>query len=109
MSRITTPCDMSAANRPSRDDGIPAFLSRLACACAQTTAGADAPLAQALFHRVELLKERPDHAARAMGLEPGDAAYLLAGLRQDTVKNLVLVLGAPAGPLPGPRHEGHSK
>jgi hypothetical protein len=64
------------------------------CACAETAEHADAPIARALFHRVEVMKQPPTLAARALGIESGDAAYLLAGLREDVVKDLVLFLGA---------------
>jgi|TARA_Y100001951_G_scaffold104493_1_gene116268 hypothetical protein len=41
---------------------------------------------------MEILKQPPELAARALGLKPGDAAYLLTGLREDVAKNLALAL-----------------
>jgi hypothetical protein len=41
---------------------------------------------------MESLKQPPELAARALGLKPGDAAYLLTGLREDVAKNLALAL-----------------
>ena len=34
----------------------------------------------------------PRSKRRALGLKPGDAAYLLTGLREDVAKNLALAL-----------------
>lgn len=92
MPRITMNCHSAATERSSGDVGVPEFISRMTCSCAETTAGADAPMARALFHRVEVLKHPPELAARALGLEPGDAAYLLTGLREEVAKDLARVL-----------------
>ncbi|SEW15255.1 hypothetical protein SAMN05444851_1731 [Aliiroseovarius sediminilitoris] len=94
MPKITTNDNARATERPSRDIGVPAFMSRMTCACAETLTRANAPLAQAVFHHVEVLKQPPTDAARALGIEPGDAAYLLTGLREDVAKDLVLLLDA---------------
>lgn len=70
----------------------------MTCACAETLAHAEAPMARELFHRVEVMKQPLKLAARALGLESGDAAYLLAGLREDLAIDLVLLLGAKRPP-----------
>ena len=91
----------SGATEPSRNAAVPGFLSRMICNCAEASAHPDAPMALALLQRVEVLKQPPELAARALGLEPGDAAYLLAGLREDVAKDLALALlaGRPSGEI----------
>lgn len=94
MPRITSILNSGVARQPSSDDDLPEFFSQMTCACAETCGHADAPMAQALFNRVEIMKQPPIRAAHALGIEPGDASYLLTGLREDVAKDLVLLLGA---------------
>ena len=82
----------SGATEPSRNAAVPEFMSRMICNCAEASAHPDAPMALALFPRMDILKHPPELAARALGLKPGDAAYLLTGLREDVAKNLALAL-----------------
>ena len=82
----------SGATEPSRNAAVPEFMSRMICNFAEASAHPDAPMALALFQRMEILKQPPELAARALGLKPGDAAYLLTGLREDVAKNLALAL-----------------
>ena len=82
----------SGATEPSRNAAVPEFMSRMICNCAEASAHQDAPMALAVFQRMEILKQPPELAARALGLKPGDAAYLLTGLREDVAKNLALAL-----------------
>ena len=82
----------SGATEPSRNAAVPELMSRMICNCAEASAHPDAPMALALFQRMEILKQPPELAARALGLKPGDAAYLLTGLREDVAKNLALAL-----------------
>ncbi|MGR3722448.1 hypothetical protein [Abyssibius alkaniclasticus] len=77
-----------------RNSDIPEFLSRMTCACANCAAFADAPIARALVHRVDIMSQPCRLAARELGLGYGDATYLLAGLRADMAQTLVSVLGA---------------
>ena len=98
MTRITTSCRRGATDQPSWDVDLRILVSRMTCVCAETAAHAQAPMARAMFHRVEVMKQPPKLAARALGLESGDAAYLLAGLREDVAKDLVLLLGAKRPP-----------
>lgn len=91
----------SGATEPSRNAAVPAFMSRMICNCAEASAHPDAPMALALFQRVEILKQPPELAARALGLKPGDAAYLLAGLREEIATDFVLALlaGRPSSEI----------
>lgn len=91
----------SGATEPSRNAAVPGFLSRMICNCADASAHPDAPMALALFQRVEFLNQPPELAARALGLKPGDAAYLLAGLREEIAKHFVLALlaGRPSSEI----------
>lgn len=90
-----------------RDAGAPPrFVTRLSCACADRAAGAAAPLAHALFRRVEARGQSPEDAARALGIGPLDGAYLLAGLRRDAAVKLVELLGAVPGPGSDDRPKG---
>ncbi|AEI96490.1 hypothetical protein RLO149_p830590 (plasmid) [Roseobacter litoralis Och 149] len=82
----------SGATESSRDAAVPGLVSRMICNCAEPPAHSDAPMALALFQRVEVLKQPLELAARALGLKPGDAAYLLAGLREDVAKDMALAL-----------------
>ena len=82
MPRVTTN-RRSGATGSSRDAAVPGLVSRMICNRAEPPAHSDAPMALALFHRVEVLKQLLELAASSLGLEPGDAAYLLAGLRED--------------------------
>lgn len=100
MPRITMNCHSAATERSSGDVGVPEFISRMTCSCAETTAGADAPMARALFHRVDVLGQSPEQAARSLGIAAGDALYLLAGIREDVARDFVVFLGTghqPAG------------
>ena len=92
MPRIRTNCPPDATESSSRDADVPVFLSGMICACAEAPVHSDAPMALALFHRVDVLKQPPELAARALGLSHGDAAYLLTGLRADVAKDLTLAL-----------------
>ncbi|MBU3031622.1 MULTISPECIES: hypothetical protein [Rhodobacterales] len=91
----------SGATEPSRNAAVPELMSRMICNCAEASAHPDAPMALALFQRVEILKQPPELAARALGLKPGDAAYLLTGLREEVAKDLALALlaGRPSGEI----------
>lgn len=91
MPRVRTNC-RSRATEASRNAAVPGFMSRMICNCAEASAHPDAPMALALLQRVEILKQSPELAARALGLKPGDAAYLLTGLRQEVAKDLALAL-----------------
>lgn len=99
MPRITSNRRTQETGQPSWDVALRSLVSRMACACAESAAHAQAPLARALFHRVEVMKQPPDLAAQELGIATGDAAYLLAGLREDVVNDLVL--GLNAARLPG--------
>lgn len=92
MPRITTNCPSDVTESWSRDSDVPVFLSGMICACIESPAHSDAPMALALFQRVEISKHPPELAARALGLKPGDAAYLLTGLRKEVAKDLALTL-----------------
>ena len=94
MPRITKNCCRGATDQPSWDVDLRVLFSRMTCACAETSVHADAPMARGVFHRVEVMKQPPELAARALGIEPGDAAYLLSSLREDMAKDLVLLLRA---------------
>jgi len=89
MPQVTANSCQKASDMSPRDVEFRAIISGMTCACAQTGTHADAPLAQALFHRVEVMDQAPARAARALGLAPGDADYLLAGLREDLAKDFV--------------------
>ena len=92
MPRITSDWNSGVPRQPSSDDDLRVFFSRMTCACAETSAYADAPMARALFNRVEVMKQPPTLAASALGIAPGDATYLLSGLREDVAKDFVRVL-----------------
>ena len=92
MPRITSDWNSGVPRQPSSDDNLRVFLSRMTCACAETSAYADAPMARALFNRVEVMKQPPTLAARALGIASRDATYLLSGLREDVAKELVRVM-----------------
>jgi len=92
MPRKTTDGNSGATRQPSSDVDLRISSSRMTCACAETSTHADAPLARALFDRVEVMKQPPELAARALSIESGDAAYLLAGLRKDLAQDLVRVM-----------------
>lgn len=98
MPRTTTNCCRGTTAQPSGDVDLRVLVSRMTCACAETAEHADAPMARALFRRVEEMKQHPELAARALGIKPGDAAYLLAGLREDVVREFVLLLGTNRPP-----------
>ncbi|MBR9763565.1 MAG: hypothetical protein GYB53_08595 [Rhodobacteraceae bacterium] len=98
MPRITTDCHLGVTYQPSWDADLRALFSRMTCACAETATHAEAPMARALFLRVEEMKQHPELAARALGIRPGDAGYLLAGLREDVAKELVLLLSTKRPP-----------
>ena len=93
MPGTTANRNRRTTDRRLSDGDLRGLVSEMTCACAQTGAHADAPLARELFHRVDVLKQTPAQAARALGVQPGDAAYLLAGLREDVAKDIVLALG----------------
>ena len=76
----------------SDDDDLRILFSQMTCACAETCGHADAPMARALFNRVEMMNQPPSLAARALGIEPGDASYLLTGLREDVAIDFVRVM-----------------
>ncbi len=92
MPRARTNCPSDVTESWSRDSDVPVFLSGMICACAESPAHSDAPMALALFQRVEISTHPPELAARALGLNPGDAAYLLTGLRKEVAKELALAL-----------------
>lgn len=94
MPRIIKNENTGAEQHRLRDGGVPAFLSQMTCACAENAAHIDAPIAWALFQRVDVLNQPCRLAARELGLGLGDATYLLAGLRADVAQELVLALGA---------------
>ena len=88
MQRMTENSCRNATGQP-RDADFRALISGMTCACAQTGAHRDAPLAQALFHQVEVMTQPLGLAAGALGIAEGDAAYLLAGLRDDLARDFV--------------------
>ncbi|MBI1220836.1 MAG: hypothetical protein GC186_20120 [Rhodobacteraceae bacterium] len=71
---------------------IDVVVNRINCACAARARYADAPLARAMFRRVETDGQSVEDAARALGIGYGDGAYLLAGLRRDVAAELATVL-----------------
>ena len=93
--------------QPSSDGDLRVFFSRMTCACAETIGHADAPMAWALFSRVEVMKQSPTRAARALGIEPGDASYLLTGLREDVAKEFVLAMLAERPSSTDPQSKGN--
>ena len=106
MPRKTMDRKSGKTRHPSSDDDYLRILfSRMTCACAETCGHADAPMARALFNRVEMMNQPPPLAARALGIEPGDVSYLLTGLREDVAEELVLVMlaGRPSGTDPQSR------
>ena len=92
MPRITSDWNSGVPRQPSSDDDLRVFFSRMTCARAETSAYADAPMARALFNRVEVMKQPRTLAAIALGIAPGDATYLLSGLREDVAKDFVRVM-----------------
>ena len=92
MPRITPDWNARTPCQPSSNDDLRVFFSRMACACVDTSAYADAPIARALFYRVEMRKQSQTTAASALGISSRDASYLLAGLRADLAEELVLLL-----------------
>jgi len=94
MPRITRNYRSGETDQPSRDADFLDLVSQMTCACAETSAPADAPIARALFHNVETLKQPLKVAAGALGIGSGDAAYLLTGLREDVAEDLVDLLAA---------------
>jgi len=96
LQKPTRTAGSSATSPPFRDEEFHALLSEMTCACARTGRHLDAPMAQALFHRVDVLNESQRSAARALGIETGDAAYLLGGLRQDLATQLALLISTPS-------------
>ena len=92
MPRITSDWNSGVPRQPSSDDDLRVFFSRMTCACAETSAYADAPMARAMFNRVEVMKQPRTLAASALGIAPGDATYLLSGLREDVAKDFVRVM-----------------
>ena len=80
------------------------LVTRISCACAKGLTAADAPLARDLFHRVEAEGQCLAEASWAVGIAPGDGAYLLAGLRRDVAAELVAMLlsAATGGTPPSP-------
>ncbi len=99
MQQMNANSCRKATVQPSQDVEFRALISGMTCACAQTGAHADAPLAQALFHQVEEMSQPLTLAAHTLGVAAGDAAYLLAGLREDLAKDFVRAMLAerPAG------------
>ena len=92
MPRTTLDWNSGVPRQPSSDDDLRDFFARMTCAYAETSAYADAPMARALFQRVEGMNQPPELAARALSIGFGDAAYLLAGLRKDLAQDLVHVM-----------------
>ena len=92
MPRKTPDRNAGVPRQPSSDADLRVFFSRMTCACAETSAYADAPMARALFNRVEVMKQPPTLAARALGIASRDATYLLSGLREDVAKDFVRVM-----------------
>lgn len=76
------------------EDDLRQLVGGVACRCAEAPAHADAPLARALFHRVEVMRQPREMAARTLGIKAGDAAYLLRGLRQDVAGEFIIQLEA---------------
>ena len=99
MQHLNANARCIATDQPLQDAEFRALISGMTCACAKTSAHADAPLAQALFHQVEEMRQPLALAARRLGVKDGDAAYLLAGLREDLAKDFVRAMLAerPAG------------
>lgn len=100
MTPIATCTPRKSPEDRLEDAGLREIVSQMTCACAQSGAHADAPVARALFHRVDVLKQSPERAARSLGIAAGDALYLLAGIREDVAQDFVVFLGTgrvPAG------------
>ena len=93
MQKFTEKCCSGTAERPMLDADFQIFLSQMTHACAEISAHPDSPIALALFHRVEVSGQPPKQAARELDIEFGDAAYLLAGIRDDVATLLVVQLG----------------
>ncbi|MEP3299707.1 MAG: hypothetical protein ABJN75_05570 [Hoeflea sp.] len=74
------------------DAELSALVSQMACRCAKCTNYDDAPLARAMFQSVEERGQTLDAAAGSLGIDVGDGAYLLAGLRQDVAVDFALTL-----------------
>ena len=98
MPRKTPDRNAGVPRQPSSDEDLRVFFTRMTCASAETSAYADAPMARALFNRVEVMKQPRTLAASALGIAPGDATYLLSGLREDVAKDFVLLLDAKRPP-----------
>lgn len=92
MPRITSDWNSGVPRQPSSDDDLRVFFMRMTSACAEISAYADVPMARALFNRVEVMKQPPTLAARALGIASGDATYLISGLRKDVAKDFVRVM-----------------
>lgn len=92
MPPITTESRAGEPRQPSSDADLAALFARLSCACADSAGHSDAPMARALFLRVDGKSQPIRDAADALGIAAGDAAYLLAGLRRDVVQELILLL-----------------
>lgn len=105
QNKSTSSFGRKASGQSSRDTDINAVVSEMTCACSRSGLHSDAPIAKALFDRVEVMNQSPRHAAQAMGLEAGDAAYLLAGFREDLAKDLVFAMLAER-PAIGPGDHG---
>lgn len=86
-----------AEGKPSLTEGeFGALVNRLSCACTALDRHADAPLARAMFRRVETEGQRVEEATRALGIGCGDGTYLLAGLRRDVAAEIATALLAGA-------------
>ena len=92
MPRITPDWNARAACQASSNNDLRVFFSRMTCAFVDTSAYAKAPIARALFYRVEVRKQSQTTAASALGIASRDASYLLAGLRTDLAEDLALLL-----------------
>lgn len=100
MTRMTTHATRDIPDERFEDADLRELVSQMTCACVQGDSHADAPMARALFHRVDVLGQSPEQAARSLGIAAGDALYLLAGIREDVARDFVVFLGTghqPAG------------
>lgn len=74
------------------DAELLALVSQMACSCAEFKDFDDAPLARAIFQSVEERGQSLEAAAGSLGIDVGDGAYLLAGLRDDIAVEFALIL-----------------
>lgn len=106
MRRNTRRSGRQAEGRSRQKGEMAGLVSRMSCTCAEHARHGDAPLACAMFRRVEIDGQSVSEAAEALGLRQGDGRYLLGGLRRDLAVELATALLSgeePHGPASPPR------